>query len=83
MSEGRGEVNLEAFLCSKRYPVKPRRLAHSRGGSYLAPDDGGKEPCGPYGPPQAFSSAAEIQPILNKHCTRCHDPQMVVQGKEH
>jgi hypothetical protein len=26
-----------------------------------------------YGPPRGFSFVKEIQPILNRHCTRCHD----------
>ncbi len=26
-----------------------------------------------YGEPRGFSFAREIQPILNRHCTRCHD----------
>ncbi len=26
-----------------------------------------------YGPPRGFSFVEEIQPILNKHCIRCHD----------
>jgi len=26
-----------------------------------------------YGPPRGFSFQREIQPILDKHCTRCHD----------
>ena len=25
------------------------------------------------GPPRGFSFAAEVQPILDRHCTRCHD----------
>jgi len=25
-----------------------------------------------YGPPRGFSFAGEVQPILNRHCTRCH-----------
>jgi hypothetical protein len=26
-----------------------------------------------YGPPRNFSYAAEVQPVLDRHCTRCHD----------
>ncbi len=26
-----------------------------------------------YGPPRLFSYTAEVQPVLDKHCTRCHD----------
>jgi hypothetical protein len=26
-----------------------------------------------YGPPRGFSFTREIQPILDRHCTRCHD----------
>ena len=26
-----------------------------------------------YGPPRGFSFAREIQPILDRHCTRCHN----------
>ncbi len=26
-----------------------------------------------YGPPRGFSFAGEVQPILDQHCTRCHD----------
>jgi hypothetical protein len=26
-----------------------------------------------YGPPRLFSYAAEVQPVLDQHCTRCHD----------
>jgi len=28
-----------------------------------------------YGPPRGFSFAREIQPILDRHCIRCHDGQ--------
>ncbi len=34
-----------------------------------------------YGPPRGFSFAAEIQPILNQHCVRCHDRQKVADGE--
>ena len=29
-----------------------------------------------YGPPRGFSFAREIQPILDRHCIRCHDQQV-------
>ncbi len=28
-----------------------------------------------HGPPRGFSFAREVQPVLDKHCTRCHDGQ--------
>jgi cytochrome c553 len=28
-----------------------------------------------YGPPRGFSFTAEIQPILDRHCVRCHHPE--------
>jgi hypothetical protein len=34
----------------------------------------GPQPLEPfYGPPRGFSFAAEIQPILDRHCTECHN----------
>jgi len=37
-----------------------------------------------YGPPRGFSFPREIQPILDRHCTRCHDQKgdAVTQEKE-
>jgi hypothetical protein len=34
-----------------------------------------------YGPPRGFSFAAEIQPILDRHCTDCHNRQAVAEGE--
>jgi hypothetical protein len=34
-----------------------------------------------YGPPRGFSFAAEVQPILDKHCTGCHNRQALAQGE--
>ena len=36
----------------------------------------GREPAPPqpwYGPPRAFSFAREVQPVLDRHCTSCHN----------
>ncbi len=33
-----------------------------------------------YGPARGFSFAKEIQPILNKHCVRCHNPSGKARG---
>ncbi len=33
-----------------------------------------------YGPPRGFSFPAEIQPILDRHCTRCHRDREPVQA---
>ncbi len=39
----------------------------------------GAQPLDPfYGPPRGFSFPKEIQPILNKHCTRCHNDRSAV-----
>jgi hypothetical protein len=34
-----------------------------------------------YGPPRGFSFAAEIQPILDANCVKCHDDRNVVAGR--
>jgi hypothetical protein len=33
-----------------------------------------------YGPPRGFSFAHEIQPILDRHCTRCHKDRQPIQA---
>jgi len=39
----------------------------------------GPQPLEPfYGPPRGFSFPKEIQPILNKHCIRCHNDRSAV-----
>jgi hypothetical protein len=34
-----------------------------------------------YGPPRGFSFPKEIQPILDRHCVRCHDGKRRHEGK--
>ena len=34
-----------------------------------------------YGPPRGFSFPREIQPILDRHCTRCHNVPLSFEGK--
>ncbi|MGM0491072.1 MAG: hypothetical protein ACQESR_30470, partial [Planctomycetota bacterium] len=34
-----------------------------------------------YGPPRGFSFAREIQPILDEHCVKCHNRQLVAKGE--
>ena len=34
-----------------------------------------------YGPTRGFSFAAEVQPILDQHCTDCHNRQKVAEGE--
>jgi len=44
--------------------------------SYKVPESVGRRPerLQPwYGPPRLFSYTAEVQPVFDKHCTRCHD----------
>jgi hypothetical protein len=43
----------------------------------------GPQPLEPfYGPPRGFSFAKEIQPILDRHCIRCHnDPTLKMEPK--
>ncbi|MCX7824622.1 MAG: hypothetical protein N2689_03595 [Verrucomicrobiae bacterium] len=45
-------------------PASRRTLAFKAGPETLRPF---------YGPPRGFSFAKEIQPILDRHCVRCHD----------
>ena len=35
-----------------------------------------------YGPARGFSFGKEIQPILDKHCTKCHDGGVKPDGKK-
>lgn len=35
-----------------------------------------------YGPPRGFSFVKEIQPILDKHCIRCHNDRSLVKMKQ-
>ncbi len=43
-----------------------------RQGTTMALRAGAEELTGFYGPPRGFSFAREIQPILDRHCVRCH-----------
>jgi hypothetical protein len=35
-----------------------------------------------FGDPRGFSYAREIQPILDKHCVRCHTPGTKLDGRD-
>jgi len=50
-------------------PTSKVAIALSRGAQPLEPF---------YGPPRGFSFPREIQPILDKHCTRCHNDRSAV-----
>ncbi len=62
--------NASCVGCHEQKDESPRPLAVSeamrRGPKPLEPF---------YGPPRGFSFAREIQPILDRHCTRCHYDQ--------
>ena len=45
-------------------PAVPRTMAMKRGASRLEPW---------YGPTRDFGYTAEVQPVFDKHCVRCHD----------
>jgi hypothetical protein len=45
----------------------------------LAMKAGAKVPALFYGPPRAFSFPAEIQPVLDRHCTRCHKDRAPIE----
>jgi len=53
------EAHLESRSSEGRVPLALRR--------------GPQELDGWYGPPRNFSYAAEVQPVLDKHCVSCHD----------
>jgi hypothetical protein len=36
-----------------------------------------------YGPPRGFSFPKEVQPILDKHCVKCHKPDAKGKGKNY
>jgi len=50
-------------------PTSKVAIALSRGAQPLEPF---------YGPPRGFSFPREIQPILDRHCTRCHNDRSAV-----
>ena len=68
-----GSSRREAMLAaasSIRYPVSETATHLPAAATTL------REPhklTGWYGPPREFSFLSEVQPVLNKHCLRCHD----------
>ena len=49
-------------------PGEPPPLAKARALAEAAVD-----PTPWYGPPRAFGFAREVQPVLDRHCVRCHN----------
>ena len=45
----------------------------AQGSKMLALQRSASKLTGWHGPPREFSFLAEVQPVLNKHCVRCHD----------
>jgi hypothetical protein len=52
--------------------AKRSRTRHAAGGNTIAQSVGPEELMPFYGPARGFSYLKEIQPILDRHCVRCH-----------
>jgi len=63
----------ETYACIGCHENKNETTLSTAAGATLATRKGPRKPTGFYGPPRGFSFPREIQPILDKHCIRCHD----------
>ncbi|MDP6546895.1 MAG: hypothetical protein QGH60_23210 [Phycisphaerae bacterium] len=65
----------EKYACIGCHENKNETTLSSSAGATIAARKGPRKLIGFYGPPRGFSFPKEIQPILDKHCIRCHDGQ--------
>ncbi len=70
----------EYFACTGCH--EPKGEAPPAGGGATLAMRAGPKPLEPfYGEPRGFSFAAEVQPMLDAHCVRCHDDRSAVAGR--
>jgi len=62
----------ERFACVGCHESK-NQAPSAHAGATMALQSGPERLSPFYGPPRGFSFAKEIQPILDRHCTRCHN----------
>jgi hypothetical protein len=63
----------ERYACIGCHESKNETTLPAAAGATIAARKGPRKLIPFYGPPRGFSFPKEIQPILDKHCIRCHD----------
>ena len=63
----------ERYACIGGHESKNETTLPAVAGATIAARKGPRKLIPFYGPPRGFSFPKEIQPILDKHCIRCHD----------
>ena len=72
----------ERFSCVGCHEDKNQTRTNIAGGITKAMRNGPQDLTPFYGEPRGFSFQQEIQPILDKHCTKCHDNENFSPSRE-